>query len=203
MGAALALIVAAQPLGAQAKQGATTINESDLLIPGGTAAAGTAAGTAAPGAAGTPAAAPAAPSTPGVTTWDFVRMLLILAAVVGVIYLVFWMLRRGSGKKIQENNIIHVLGSRSLAGSRALHLVEVGKSVYLVGASDGGVELISEITDKESLDAVRLKAAEENPGGRRTFPQILAEIFRPAKKPLSLGDGIGLFKGQRERLRKL
>jgi flagellar biosynthetic protein FliO len=130
-------------------------------------------------------------------------MLIILAGVVGVIYLLFWLLRRSSGKKIQENDLIRVLGSRSLAGTRALHLVEVGGSVYLVGASDGGVGLIAEITDKESLDSVRLKAAEENPAGRRTFAQILTEIFRPAKRPPTLGDGIGFLKGQRERLKKL
>ncbi|MGA2479452.1 MAG: flagellar biosynthetic protein FliO [Spirochaetia bacterium] len=215
MGAALALVITAQPLAAQGKQttgagapgSSSNVNESELLIPGGGATTPQGAvGQTATGAAGTqtPAPAPqAAPATPGVTTWDFLRMLIILAAVVGVIYLIFWLLRRGSGKKIQENNLIHVLGSRSLAGNRALHLVEVGTSVYLVGASDGGVELIAEITDKESLDSVHLKAAEENPGGRRNFPQILSEIFRPAKKPMSLGEGIGLFKGQRERLRKL
>jgi flagellar biosynthetic protein FliO len=213
MGAAVALVIAAQPLAAQAKQstgnGATAappaVNESELLIPdnGARPAAGQAGGTAQPGTTGAAAAPAAAPATGGVSTWDFVRMLLILAAVVGVIYLLFWLLRRGSGKKIQENDLIRVLGSRSLAGNRALHLVEVGKSVYLVGASDGGVELISEITDKESLDSVRLKAAEENPSARRNFPQILSEIFRPAKRSVSLGEGIGLFKGQRERLRKL
>ena len=103
--------------------------------------------------------------------------------VIGVIYLLFWLLRRGSGKRIQENDLIRVLGSRSLAGNRALHLVEVGTSIYLVGSSDGGVELISEITDKESLDSrCGLKAAEEDPAARRNFPQILSEIFRPGKE---------------------
>ena len=219
MGAALALVIAAQPLAAQAKQtsgngapgSSSAVNESELLIPGGTAALSSGAassGTTGAAAPVQPAAPPgaagaAAPATPGVSTWDFVRMLLILAAVIGVIYLLFWLLRRGSGRKIQENELIRVLGSRSLAGNRALHLVEVGTSVFLVGASDGGVELISEITEKESLDSLRLKAAEESPSGRRNFPQILSEIFRPAKKPISLGEGIGLFKGQRERLRKL
>jgi flagellar biogenesis protein FliO len=220
--AALALALAAQPLGAQAKlsngtgaaqPGATLLgapsatagaaNESDLLIPdSGTSPAGTrqGAGTAAPG--GRPAGA-AQPSGAGVSTWDFVRMLLILAGVVVVIYLLFWVLRRGSGRKIQENDLIRVLGSRSLAGNRALHLIEVGGSVYLVGASDGGVGLIAEITEKESLDSVRLKAAEENPAARRNFAQVLTEIFRPAKKPPTLRDGIGFLKGQRERLKKL
>ena len=198
--AALALAIAALPLAAQARDTTNTgaqggaaanaaagsaavnaaantaapINESELIIPDGSRTAAAANG------AGRPASAPLA-ATPGVSTWDFVRMLLILAAVVGAIYLVFWLMRRSAGKKVTENDLIHVLGSRSLAGNRALHLVEVGRSIYLVGSSDGGVELIAEITDKESLDSVRLKAAEEGPAGRRTFQQILAEIFRPAK----------------------
>jgi flagellar protein FliO/FliZ len=130
-------------------------------------------------------------------------MILILACVIGVIYLLFWILRKGTGKRIQENDLIRVLGSRGLSGSRSLHLVEVGTSIYLVGSSDGGVELISEITEKESLDAVRLKAAEQLPAGRRTFQQTLSEIFRPAKHPFTIGDGIGFLKGQRERLKKL
>jgi hypothetical protein len=50
---------------------------------------------------------------------------------------------------------------------------------------------------------VRLKAAEQPAEGRRTFQQTLSEIFRPARKPFSIGDGIGLLRGQRERLKKL
>jgi flagellar biogenesis protein FliO len=177
----------------------TNPNESELIIPdantgsrtGGRAAAGATPGQAAQNA------------TPGVSTWDFVRMLIILAAVVGAIYLLFWILRRSTGKKIAENNLIRVLGSRNLAGNRALHLIEVGSSVFLVGSSDGGVELISQITDKESLDSVRLKAAEEAPAGRRNFQQLLSEIFHPASRPVSLGDGVGFLQGQRDKLRKL
>jgi flagellar protein FliO/FliZ len=151
----------------------------------------------------TAGAVPATVATPGVSTWDFVRMILVLACVVGVIYVLFWLLRRGAGRRIQENDLIRVLGSRGLSGSRALHLVEVGSRIYLVGASDGGVELVAEITEQESLDAVRLKAAEQAPAGRRTFQQALSEIFRPAKRPFTIGDGIGFLKGQRERLKKL
>ena len=214
--AAMALAIAALPMAAQAKgaagtqTGSTTgnaataaagtatagLNESQILLPDAVPATG------APGA-GTSAAPGSRPVASGVSTWDFVRMLIILAAVVLVIYLLFWVLRRGAGRKIQENDLIHVLGSRGLAGNRALHLVEVGTSVYLVGASDGGVQLIAEVTDKESLDSLRLKAAEQPAGGRHTFQQILAEIFRPASKPFSVGEGVGILKGQRDRLRKL
>jgi flagellar protein FliO/FliZ len=175
----------------------TNLNESELIIPddGGSRAGSQ-------GRAGATAQA-VQNATPGVSTWDFVRMLIILALVVVAIYLLFWVLRRSAGKKITENDLIRILGSRSLAGNRSLHLVEIGSSMFLVGASDGGVELISQITDKESLDSVRLKAAEEGPAGKRNFQQVLAEIFRPAARPVSLHDGVGFLQGQRDKLRKL
>jgi flagellar biogenesis protein FliO len=127
----------------------------------------------------------------------------VLVVVVVIIYLVFWLIRKGSGRKVVENDLIKVLGSRALSGSRALHLVEVGTSVYLVGSADGGVNLVAEITDKESVDSLKLKSAEAGGGGKKTFQQILAEIFRPAKSTFSVGDGLGLLKGQRDRLKKL
>jgi flagellar protein FliO/FliZ len=161
-------------------------SESDLLIP-----------------EGRQPAEGRAPAAPAVSTWDFVRMFLILAAVVVLIYLLFWVLRRGTGKKIQENEMIRVLGSRGLSGSRALHLVEVGTSVFLVGSSDGGVELISQITDKESLDALRVKAAEQGPANKRSFPEVLSEIFKPARRPFSMGESVEMLRRQRERLRKM
>ncbi len=214
-GAAMALAIAALPLAAQAKDTGTPTgpaqagaaaartgpSESELIIPD--SDTGARAGAQGSGGAAATAPGPGTQSASGVTLWDFLRMLVILAAVVGAIYLLFWVLRRSAGKKIPENNLIRVLGSRSLAGNRSLHLVEVGTSVFLVGASDGGVELISEITDKESLDSVRLKAAEETPGARRSFHQLLSEIFRPAARSLSFGEGLGFLRGQRDRLKKL
>jgi flagellar biogenesis protein FliO len=203
-GAMCALAFVAQPLTAQATAAgtqpaasSTSTDETKLLIPGGPSSA----------QGGTVSGAQAAPVATaqgggGVSTWDFVRMLLILVGVVLFIYLLFWLLRKGSKKKIQENEIISVLGSRTLSGNRALHLVEVGSSVFLVGSSEGGVQLISEITEKESLDSVRLKAAEQ-PAVRRTFQQLLSEIFKPAAKPFSVGDGVGILRGQRDRLKKL
>jgi len=186
--------LAALPLGAASQ----SISETDLLIPDTSAPSGAAEG----GATGTTPAATA----PAVSSWDFVRMLLVLAAVVGAIYLLFWILRRGMGRKIQENDLIRVLGSRSLSGSRALHLVEVGGSVYLVGSSDGGVGLIAEITEKESLDTIRLKASEEEGRPRRNFQAILSDIIKPSRQPTGgphPGDGAGFLRRQRDRLRKL
>jgi len=157
------------------------------------------------GASGTAQGASGTQSVPVpiVSVWDFVRMLLVLALVVATIYLVFHLLKKRVGRKHSENDLIRVLGSRNLTGTRAMHLVEVGKSVYLVGSTDGGVELISQITDQESLDMVRLQAAEEPAARRRSFQEVLSDILKPTKKPPSMNDSVRFLKSQRERLKKL
>jgi len=205
--ALLALVVAATPVVAQTTAaGAAVTDETKLLIPD-TSAADAAAGGAATGAAAGPA--PAAVRAPGVTTWDFVRMLIVLALVVGLIYGVFWLLRRGGRLKSPESEMIRVLGSRSLSGTRALHLVEVGRSVYLVGSAENGVNLVAEVKDQETLDAVRVQAAEEGGRARRSFAAALAGIFKPAKPSGGAGAGTGLgggadfLRSQRERIRRL
>ena len=138
-------------------------------------------------------------------------MLVVLALVVGLIYGVFWLLRRGARMKTPENEMIRVLGSRSLAGNRALHLVEVGRSVYLVGSAENGVNLVAEVKDQETLDAIRVQAAEEGGKARRTFAATLARVFNPSKaagaagtgRAPGLGEGTDFLRRQRERLRRL
>jgi flagellar protein FliO/FliZ len=201
----LAAIIAGFPASGQAKNGgqgkqgasgAAAAAAAALPDPESTPLSGAAATGSAAGNAG-------AVSAPLVSTWDFVRMLLVLALVVVAIYLLFRLLKRGSGRKHAENELIRVLGSRNLSGNRAMHLIEVGKSVYLVGSTDGGVELVAEITDRESLDMVRLQAAEEQTGKRRGFPEMLADLLRPMKKTAPMNDSLRFLKGQRERLKKL
>ena len=98
-----------------------------------------------------PASEGAAADSPLISSWDFVRMVIILAAVVGVIYLIFYFLKRGMRKQLPDNEIIRLLGTRNLAGNRSLHLVELGKSVYLLGSAEGGITLISEVNDQETF----------------------------------------------------
>jgi flagellar protein FliO/FliZ len=214
----LAAVLAAVPAAGQATDGqgaaAATTDETKLLIPDSSAnaAGNAAAGSAAAAGPSTGAAvAPTAIRAPGVGTWDFVRMLVVLALVVGLIYGVFWLLKRGGRMKTPENEMIRVLGSRSLAGNRALHLVEVGRSMYLVGSAENGVNLVAEVKDQETLDTLRVQAAEEGGKTRRTFAATLARAFKPSKAPKAagpgtasgLGAGTEFMRRQRERLRRL
>jgi flagellar protein FliO/FliZ len=140
---------------------------------------------------------------PVISTWDFVRMILVLVAVIGVIYLVFYLLRRTTRKSTIENDLITVLGSKSLAGNRSLHLVRVGRSVYLVGSAEGNVGLVSEISEKESVDELLLQAGKQRAAGKKTFSEILGGLVPQGVGQLALPDGLGFVRRQKDRLRKL
>ncbi len=126
-------------------------------------------GGAEPGAAARPLAAAA--------TGDFVRMVVVLGAVLGAIYLLFLLLKRGARVRGRGGNGggIALLGSRSLGGSRSLHLVQVGRGVYLVGATDQALNLIAEVTDRDAIDALPAASAAGN-GAGRSFSDLVAEL---------------------------
>ena len=123
-------------------------------------------------------ATPAAESPEGLSVGGvggLVRMLLILVLVLGMIYAVVWLLKRLQQPRRPETSLISLAASQPLAGSRALHLVKVGEQVFLVGEGDAGVQMLAEITDKESLDEIRLRAPLEQQ--QRSFADMLTGLF--------------------------
>lgn len=110
--------------------------------------------------------------------WDFVRMVIVLGIVIAIIYVVFYLLKRASGGRFENSPMIRVLGSHGLPGNKALHLVEVGRQVFLIGVGDDSITLVSEISDQESLDELRLKASTTTTERGGNFGDMLSGFFR-------------------------
>ena len=142
---------------------------------------------------------------PVISTGDFIRMLLILGVVVAAIYGVFYLIRRATVGRVPENELISLLGSKGLSTGRMLHVIRVGNSVYLVGAAENSISLISELTDKETLDAVALQEAqaETAAANRRPFQELLADLLPGGGGTPAAGAGLGLLQRQQERVRQL
>lgn len=134
------------------------------------------------------------------TAWDFIRMVLILGAVVAVIYIIFFLLKRSGNPKFQDTRLIKVLSSKTLSGSRTLHLVEVGNQIFLVGASESTINLVSEIVDKETLDGLRLQAESADSGERKNFGEVLTQVFRGNQKPVQ---PMSFLHEQRQRVKNM
>ncbi len=143
------------------------------------------------------------PETGGAATsafgfWDFARMLLVLGIVVGIIYIVFYFLKRAGKGTFAESEQISVVGTQNLPGNRAIYLVKVGSQIFMVGAGGDAVTMLGEITDKETVDAMILAAASRPESTRRSFGELVAGVVRGNQ------DGtLNLMRQQRERLQRL
>ena len=92
---------------------------------------------------------------PGVGFGDFLRVIVVLGVVIALIYALVWMLRKLTGIKADGGDEIRVYSTRPIKGNSALHLIEAGKRMFLIGSTDSSVNLISEIDDKETVDEIR------------------------------------------------
>ena len=140
-----------------------------------------------------------------VSTGDFVRMVVVLAAVLGAIYLLFRFIRRGAAGRLGNSELIAVLGSRSLGGNRSLHLIRAGRGFYLVGAADQAVNLVAEITDPDSVELLAAQPAGSAAVPRNRFADLLAEAgigSAAGARPAPAGDAAFL-RRQRHRVRRL
>lgn len=145
--------------------------------------------------------APAAAGTFSVsafTFWDLVRMVLVLGCVVAAIYAVFYLLKRSGGAVTAGSDAIKVIGSRSLPGNRTLYLVQVGPQVFLVGAGSESLSLISELSDRETVDALILEGGERPGGTGQNFGEMIGALVRGGQ-----GNSVQVLRRQRERLARL
>lgn len=80
------------------------------------------------------------------------QALLSLAVVVGVIYLVYFGLRRLSerGLGAQEDGPMHIVQARHLGGDRWIYLVEVEGRRIVIGGTDGQVTPIVELEPSDA-----------------------------------------------------
>lgn len=138
------------------------------------------------------------------SVWDFVRMLLVLAGVLGFIYLIFYLLKKAGSPKIVSDSTIKLLSTQNLEAGRSLHLIEIGPQIFLIGSGDSSVQLISEITDKETIDTIKLDESVRNTDNK-TFTESFTGLFKKEhiQKNQTDSSSIGFIRKQRDRLRKM
>lgn len=135
------------------------------------------------------------------TFWDFARMVLILIFVIICIYGLFFLLKKAGSQKFEENDLINILSSKGITASKSLHVVEIGNQIVVIGASDDALTFITEITDKETIDRIRLYKGETKKPSENSFYNYLAGTFKKGRKQDDFSSEF--LKSQKERIKKL
>lgn len=116
------------------------------------------------------------------TFWDFLRMMLILGFVILCIYVLFFFLKKASIQKFDENDLMNVISSKGITTGKAIHIVEIGNQIIVVGTADNSVSMLTEITDKETLDRIGLYKGEKKRPIESSFFNYFANNFLGRRK---------------------
>ena len=103
---------------------------------------------------------PAAASTSSV--WVVFRMVLVLALAALAIYGVIFFIKRLAKPQVSRDPNLKVLARVSLGNESSVAVISLGAKAWLVGIGSGGINLISEIDDAESLETLLLEDARRN-----------------------------------------
>jgi len=139
----------------------------------------------------------------GSSVWPIIRMILVLALCAAAVYGIVFFLKRSSKQTVSKDPFLKILATAHLGVNRYAHVVSVGSKAWLLGSSDGGVNLIGEVVDKDIIDAMLLEESKKiaEPQGR--FPDFISMLRRlglPAQTGSSGADDI---RKRRERLKGL
>ncbi len=113
--------------------------------------------------------------------WQFVRTLITLAFLLGIFYAIFRLYKFKRELPTQNFSAVNSIYEYPLGTNQRLQIIEIAGRLMILGVSDNSIQLISEITDKYTIDRIKLDCAEDNKQPRADF---LAELSRAIKTNL-------------------
>jgi len=113
-----------------------------------------------------------------ISAWEYIKMVLALIFVVALFYGLMKFLNKRN-LNFQRNQLVQNLGGLSLGAQKSVQLLQVGKTLYLVGVGED-VQLLREITDPDEV-ATLLALYNERQELAATSPYI-AEVLSKFKR---------------------
>ncbi|WP_191833306.1 flagellar biosynthetic protein FliO [Pseudomonas fluorescens] len=122
-----------------------------------------------------PSAAVVAPSGGANAAGQLTQLVLGLLLVLGLIFLLAWLLRRVQNAAPGSGQVIEILGSRNLGPRDRLLLIQVGKEQILIGHTPGSIEALHVLAEPVEVPADARQATPE-------FAQRLMELMGKDQK---------------------
>ena len=137
------------------------------------------------------------------TFWVFFRLILVLLCTIAAIYGIVYVMKKSFMPKVTENPFLQQITSLPLGANKAIHLIVIDKTAYVLGVADSGINLITEINDKDLVDSMTLHASmneTKNHGWSQTLQNIIPALKKAGKTAdTTTGSAEAALRGMRER----
>ncbi len=139
------------------------------------------------------------------TGWLFVRMILVLLIVVACIYAVFYFVKKSTNTGNQTDPFLKKVASITLSPGKSVQVITLQDHCYVLGVSDSSVQLISELDDKDLINAMNLASDKEPTGTVKDFATMLASAMGIKKKTFeeSVSNSVENMQNQSNRLKNI
>ena len=116
-----------------------------------------------------------APSTTGFIVKTIVVLVLVVAAIYGI--MLFFKKKNNTAKS--DDDFLRRVSSLQLSPGKSIEIVSLIDKAYILGVTDSNINLISEVEDKELIEAMNLNFdKKQNVKKPMNFSDVL-EIFMP------------------------
>lgn len=140
----------------------------------------------------------------GPSIWAAVRMVLILTLAAAAIYGVVFFIKRFSKQTVGNDPFLKILATAHLGSNRYAHVVAVGSKAWLLGSSDGGVNLVGEIDDKDIINAMLLESSKKSAeAAADRFPDFMSIMRRFGVSSETRAPDADDIRKRRERIKRL
>ena len=108
------------------------------------------------------------------TTGMFVRMIIVLIIVVGLIYGVLWFIKKKTNVVKTDDDYLRRAAYINIAPGKTIEVITLIDKAYLIGVTENNITMLGEIDDKELISAMNLTADKKNNTKKpNTFADVL------------------------------
>lgn len=112
--------------------------------------------------------------------WDIVKMIIVLGIMAGGFYYFFKFISKKTGVNARGEGIIQTLAALPVGQNKYVQIVDIAGRILILGVTDGGISLITEITDREQIDRIRIMGSAAEPVPEGGFQAFLRESLSRA-----------------------
>lgn len=114
-----------------------------------------------------------------VSWWAQVMKIFIgLLLIIGFFYLLMRLYRFQQKLPTRYSEVVKVHHQYPLATGKQIQILEIGRRLLVVGVSEAGIQLLTEINEKSEVDAIKLQSLQFEQSSR---PDFLTELSKAVK----------------------
>ena len=118
------------------------------------------------------------PRRSSVDVWAYIRIIVVLALMIGVIYAIFLVMKKFLKVKEDTGDGVQLLTSRTLGPGKQVQVVFVHGRYLILGVTNDNINLLGEITDPKEIEHIELYANEQAAQSGQTFGEIITNMYK-------------------------